>query len=332
MKTYFVKDLSKGLVLNNETFAVKICENLQTKDGKPYYKLVLADKTGEIKAQIWSDNIKNVSKNSLKIGAVMMVDAMVEDYRGVLQLNILKAEKVEENKLNDYMESSDFDLEDLWKDLLKHIDSVKNENIKKFLTDFLNDSEIGPKFKIYPAAEFVHHAFRGGLLEHTVEMLDMTTPLRKYYKEANFDYVVAGIILHDSGKLLELEPVGLVTQRTKEGLLIGHLIKSYELLMQKGKGILNEEQMINLKHIILSHHGYLEFGSPILPSTIEANIVTYVDQMSSKTRIFQKVIRQSQSNDMEFSEYDKIIGAKVYLGTNATQIDTPESHLPFEII
>lgn len=332
MKTYFVKDLSKGLVLNNETFAVKLCDSLQTKDGKPYYKLVLADKTGEIKAQIWSDNIKNVGKQALKIGGVMMIDALVEDYRGVLQLNIVKAEKVEENKLNDYMESSDFDLDDLWQNLVDHIKTVKNEKLQNFLTTFINDTEIGPKFKIYPAAEYVHHAFRGGLLEHTVEMLDMTTPLRKYYKEANFDYVVAGIIMHDSGKLLELEPVGLVTQRTKEGLLIGHLIKSYELLMAKGKDLLDDEQLINLKHIILSHHGYLEFGSPILPSTIEANIVTYVDQMSSKTRIFQKVIRQSQSSDMEFSEYDKIIGAKVYLGTNASQIDSPESNLPFDII
>ncbi len=332
MKTYFVKDLSKGLVLNNETFAVKLCDSLQTKDGKPYYKLVLADKTGEIKAQIWSDNIKNVGKQALKIGGVMMIDALVEDYRGVLQLNIVKAEKVEENKLNDYMESSDFDLDDLWQNLVDHIKTVKNEKLQNFLTTFINDTEIGPKFKIYPAAEYVHHAFRGGLLEHTVEMLDMTTPLRKYYKEANFDYVVAGIIMHDSGKLLELEPVGLVTQRTKEGLLIGHLIKSYELLMAKGKDLLDDEQLINLKHIILSHHGYLEFGSPILPSTIEANIVTYVDQMSSKTRIFQKVIRQSQSSDMEFSEYDKIIGAKVYLGTNASQIDSPKSNLPFDII
>lgn len=314
MKTYYVKDLSKGLVLNNESFAVKLVESSQTKDNKPFYKLILVDRTGEIKAQIWADNIVNVEKSALIPGNVILINAMVEDYRGTLQLNILKASKVDETMLSEYMEASDFDLDKLWLELKAYVTAVKDINIQHLLEDILEDKELGARFKTYPAAEYVHHAFQGGLLEHTVEMLDLCMPLKKYYQEADFDLVTAGIILHDSGKLFELQPVGVTIQRTTEGYLIGHLIKSYELLLERGPKYLNMEQLLQLKHIILSHHGYLEFGSPVVPATIEANIVSYVDQLSSKTRIFQKVIRKNIDNGVAFSEFDKIIGAKVYLG------------------
>lgn len=314
MKTYYVRDLSKSLVLNNESFAVKLVESALTKDQKTYYKLILADRTGEIKAQIWSDNIPSIEKSALIPGNVILVNAMVEEYKGVLQLNILKAVRAPEAQLSEYMEASDFDLEELWKDLNKYIKDIKDERITNFLLELFNDKDIAVRFKTYPAAEYVHHAFQGGLMEHTVEMLDLSVPLKKYYKEANFDLITAGIILHDIGKLYELEPVGVTIQRTKEGYLVGHLIKSYEVLLNKGPKYLNEEQLTNLKHIILSHHGFLEFGSPILPVTIEAVIVSYIDQLSSKTRIFQKVIRKNQGNGSMFSEYDRTLGVKVYLG------------------
>ncbi len=314
MKTYYVKDLEKGLVLNNESFAVKLVESAQTKDGKPFFKLILADKTGEIKAQIWADNIPNIEKSALIAGNVILINAMVEDYRGVLQLNILKASKIDETLLSEYMEASDFELDDLLEQLKKHVTSIKDKNIQKFLESIIADENMGPKLKTYPAAEYVHHAFQGGLLEHTVEMLDLAMPLKKYYKEANFDYIIAGIVLHDLGKLFELEPVGVTIQRTREGYLVGHLVKSYEILLERGPKYLNQEQILNLKHIILSHHGYLEFGSPVVPATIEAIIVSYVDQLSSKARIFQKIIRKNSESDSEFAEFDRTIGVKVYLG------------------
>ena len=125
-----------------------------------------------------------------------------------------------------------------------------------------------------------------------------------------------------------LEPVGVSVQRTTEGYLIGHLIKSFETLLEKGK-LLKSETLLNLKHIILSHHGLLEFGSPVLPATIEATIVNYLDQLSSKTRIFQKLIRKNINNEQLFAEYDRIIGAKVYLG-NLKRQDEVEEQITIE--
>jgi 3'-5' exoribonuclease len=314
MKTYYVKDLQKGLVLTNESFAVKSVESAQTKDKKAYYKLILIDKTGEVKGQIWSDNFANIQKPALIPGNVIMINGTVDEYKGSLQINILTASKLDDNLLDEYMEASDFDLDELWEDLQKHIDSVKDPQISEFLKKLFTDKEISRRYKTYPAAEYVHHAFQGGLLEHVVEMLDLAQPLKKYYPEANYDFITAGIIMHDIGKLYELEPIGVVVQRTTEGYLEGHLVKSFEILLGKGRGILNEANMLLLKHIILAHHGFLEFGSPVLPATIEAVIVSYLDQLSTKARIFQKLIRKNMGNDQLFTEWDKLIGTRIYLG------------------
>lgn len=314
MKTYYVKDLQKGLVLSNETFAVKSCESALTKDGKQYFKVTLIDKTGEIKGNVWNDKIPNVEKGAFTAGKVVMISGTIEDYRGVLQLNVFSASKVDEAQLDEFMEASDFNLDDLWNDLQKYIAEIKTPEIKKLLDNVFADKDINRKFRIHPAAEYVHHSFQGGLIEHTVEMLDLAQPMRKYYPEADFDLINAGIILHDIGKLTELEPAGVVVQRTTAGHLIGHLIQSYQLVHDFGKDILTEKQLMQLEHIVLAHHGQLDYGSPVAPATIEAIIVTSVDQTSSKVRIFQKVIRKATGTEGDFSEWDRILGTKVYLG------------------
>jgi 3'-5' exoribonuclease len=201
----------------------------------------------------------------------------------------------------------------LWQKLESYINGIADTEIKAMLKTIFADSEINRRFKTFPAAEFVHHSFRGGLLEHVVEMLDISGSLKSYYEEANYDYVYAGIILHDIGKIFELAPVGAAIERTKEGYLLGHLILSFETLLRYGKD-LDPEKLLNLKHIVLAHHGVLEYGSPVIPATIEAAIVHEVDKLSSTTRTYQKVIRQSRENGHEFAEWDKILGTKVYLG------------------
>jgi 3'-5' exoribonuclease len=145
-------------------------------------------------------------------------------------------------------------------------------------------------------------------------MIDISEPMKIYYPKANFDIIYAGIILHDIGKLLELNAVGMAIQRTVEGHLIGHLIKSYELLIEKGTGILNEENMLALKHIILSHHNELEYGSPVKPVTLEAMIVSKIDYLSSQTRMLQRVLDSNSVDEMGFTEYDRILGNKAYTG------------------
>lgn len=317
MKTLYVNDLDKGLTISNETFALKEVQFSETKDKKPFYRVVLVDKTGEIGGQIWSDNIPNVEKNALKVGKVVNINAVVEDYRGKLQLNILKVNAVDENALDEYLESSDFDLDELWQRLLEYIDKVQNPQIKQLLQKTFANDNFNRKFKTSPAAEYVHHSFRGGLLEHVLEMLDLAMTMSKYYPEANFDLVVAGIIFHDIGKTSELDTVGTVVQRTPAGYLLGHITIGYEMLINLATGILDEDTLLQLKHIVLSHHGELEFGSPVLPASIEAAIVHGVDDASSKVRIYQKIMRKNTSKEGQFSDWDNILRTRVFLGKKA---------------
>lgn len=313
MKTYYVNDLEKGMTLGGETFAVQKVELAETKSKKPFYRVTLIDKTGSISGNIWGDNFQNVEKKALKPGKVVIIDARVDEFKGNLTLNIDRVNSVNEASLDEYVEGSDFDIDELYKNLQDYISNVKDKNIKKYLNELFSDKDFALKFKTRPAAEYVHHSFRGGLIEHVVEMLDMLQPMRRFYPEVDYDLVTAGIILHDVGKLEELKVEETVVQRTDEGYLLGHIAKGYEFVSETAKGVLDDDQLLRLKHIILSHHGQLDYGSPVVPSTIEASVVSVLDSASSQVRIYQKVLRKSEKRADDFSEWDNLLKTKVYL-------------------
>jgi len=312
MKTYYISDLQKGMSLLGETFAIREVQLTETKAKKPYYRVSLIDKTGSISGNIWGDNFSNIEKSALKTGKVVVIDATVEEYKGSLMLNITRTNTVSEATLDEYIEGSDFDLDELFTQLTGYIEKIEDKKLKEYLEHIFSDKDFANKFKTMPAAEYVHHSFRGGLLEHVVEMLGLMQPLRTYYPEADFDLVTAGVILHDIGKLVELNVVDTVVQRSPKGHLLGHIALGLEFLCKDIDKYLTDEKSMLLKHIILSHHGSLEFGSPVVPSTIEASIVSQLDSTSSQVRIVQKVLRKSKNREDNFSEWDKILQTKVY--------------------
>lgn len=312
MKTYYISDLQKGMSLLGETFAIRGVQLTETKAKKPYYRVSLIDKTGSISGNIWGDNFPNIEKSALKTGKVVVIDATVEEYKGSLMLNITRTNTVSEATLDEYIEGSDFDLDELFTQLTGYIEKIEDKKLKEYLEHIFSDKDFANKFKTMPAAEYVHHSFRGGLLEHVVEMLDLMQPLRTYYPEADFDLVTAGVILHDIGKLVELNVVDTVVQRSAKGYLLGHIALGLEFLCKDIDNYLTDEKSMLLKHIILSHHGSLEFGSPVVPSTIEASIVSQLDSTSSQVRIVQKVLRKNKNREDNFSEWDKILQTKVY--------------------
>lgn len=312
MKNIFVKDLRKSDILTQEMFAIQNFERLQTKDGKPYIKLYLSDKTGSIQGFIWSDSIPNIEKGCLQKGLVVMIDAKGEDFKGNIQLNISKMSKVSEQYIEDFIEGSQFSADELTDKLNKHIATIKTESLSKLIEKLFSDPDIKLKFTFFPAAEYIHHAFQNGLLEHVIEMLDLADIMKTFYKDADYDLIKTGIIFHDIGKIYEFDRVGVTMQRTVDGYLIGHLIKSYEALLDASKGILDDKTLLALKHIVLSHHGELEFGSPVRPATLEAMIVHHLDQLSSQTRSIERMEKNSAIDELGFTEYDRVLGTKVY--------------------
>lgn len=312
MKTYYVSDLQKGMSLQGETFALREVQLTETKAKKPYYRISLIDKTGSVNGNIWGDKFGSIEKSALKTGKVVMVDAIVEEYKGSLMLNIDRVSGVSEATLDEYIEGSDFDLDELFTNLTDYIEKIEDKKIQEYLKSIFSDKDFANKYKTMPAAEYVHHSFRGGLLEHVVEMIDLMQPLRKYYPEADFNLATAGVILHDVGKLHELYVADTVVQRSKEGYLLGHIALGLEFVSKTAGEFLSDEKFMLLKHIILSHHGSLEYGSPVVPSTLEAAIVSQLDSMSSQVRIFQKIVRKNKNREDNFSEWDNILRTKVY--------------------
>lgn len=314
MKTIFVKDITPGgpLVLG-ETFAIVEVKSAQDKMGKPYYDLVISDKTGKINSKIWSDSIMNVDKNALLPGHVVQIDAKIDQYKGQPQLSILSLSGIDGVDLDDYFQSSEFPVEEMWADLLSIIDSIEDTNIKQLLTNIVTDPELERKFKYWPAAATIHHDFRSGLLQHILEMAVTAEGLQKYYAGANFDIVKAGIILHDIGKLEEFDASGPITVYTKRGSLIGHMALGLEIIRQHLPENFPENIYTHIQHIILSHHGLLEYGSPVLPATIEALLVHNIDNVSADARKAAQAINEAVDGD-GMTAYNRWLATRFWNG------------------
>ncbi|MCA9379494.1 HD domain-containing protein, partial [Candidatus Dojkabacteria bacterium] len=248
MKNLFVSDLQNDSTISGVPFAVVEVKSATDKNNNPYYDLVLADKTGQVAGKVWSDNIGNVDKQALKAGRIVAVDAVVADFRGKLQLNITAARAVDETKLESYMETSVFDAEDMLDELKQIIDTkISNKEIKQLFANLFADADAVEKLKTWPAAVSFHHDFRSGLLQHILECLSLADGLERFYPDADFDLVRAGIILHDIGKLEELDASSITPRYTVKGSVLGHVYIGCEFVDRYLPGDASEKLNLNLK-------------------------------------------------------------------------------------
>lgn len=324
MKTIYVNNLTKNLIVENQTFLISYLENSNDKYGKEYIKLILGDKTGKIEAKIWNDALQSIPKDILKVGKLISVTGKVEDFKGLLQVNIKDVKEVDEKFLEEFLESSMFPLEVMLKMFENRISQITNHKIKEVIQKILKHPSIVGKFEYWPAASSVHHSFRSGLLQHILEMFELMDGLKKYYPDVNYDILSAGIILHDIGKLEELSG-GIENSYTLKGSLIGHITLGAIIFNEVAKNILDEETYLHILHLILSHHGSLEFGSPVLPMTLEAHILSRLDDLSSKLRIAHSFVQKIPKGEY-FSEYCKWLNnTKLWNGkTNTNSEDSFE--------
>lgn len=315
MKTIYVTDLLKGQIIDNETFVITECEEMKDKNSNSYFNLVLADKTGRIQAKIWNDTLLKVDRGCLKVEKVVRISAKVEEFKAKLQLNIFEIEEVDESQLDEYLESSEFNPNELFKDIESVYKSFKDKSLVKLLDNIFSDSEVKRRYIYWPAASSVHHDFRSGLIQHVCEMLEIAKSLNKYYQNCDFEILKTGIILHDIGKIYELDANGISTSYSAQGTLIGHIVLGIQLLDTfKASEILNKSKYNHLVHLIASHHGLMEYGSPVLPSTVEAIMLSNIDNLSSKSRTALKS-KKNISNGQEFSpNIPWLEGAKIWKG------------------
>jgi len=309
----FVKDLKNGDYLTDQVFSLDEFQQHTTRAQQPYYRMTLQDKTGEISAKIWHDDFANCHMKGVEAGDAVKIDGEVNEYNGQLQLIIKKLDKTEDYDITDLLQSSDRDISTMYNSIQGYVSKVKNKDLSNLLNVIFSDSKFVNLYKRSPAAELVHHDFVGGLMEHTLELVDMSEPLLKYYPEADGDLVTTGIILLDIGKIFELEVQKTALARTVKGRLIGHIVQGIELIKGNLPKDFPDALWMKLLHIIISHQGELEFGSPVKPATLEAAIVYVLDKASSHVRQFQKALNLGEGRTPGFSDYQKYIGTQVYL-------------------
>ncbi len=313
MKKQYVDDLKPGdfvddiFVLSEKTVA-------QKKDGNNYLNVVLSDKTGSIKGVVW-DNVDRIAAGPAS-GDVVRIQASVNEYRGVAQLVIKNMEACSAEVFDPsvFLPATQLNIDSMLQRLLAVTASFKDDYLKALLDAFWNDKEFVLKFKTAPAAKKMHHAYIGGLLEHTLSMATLADKIAGHYSGIDRDLLITGAILHDIGKTRELE-YELKIDYSDEGRFLSHIVIGLEMIVEKLDQIEDfpEERKLLLKHLIVSHHGTQEFGSPEPPKTIEAVLLNYIDEMDSKVKAVRDFIALQDSNET-WTSFHRLLGRHFYVG------------------
>mgnify|MGYP001155037336 CR=1 FL=1 len=306
-KKLYLTDLKIGDSIFGETFAVKSYKRAATRNNKPFIDIELADNSGSIKGKVWSDDISACDK--VTEGDVVEVTATIEDFMNAPQMKITNMKKTEVYELTELQQKSDFDIDKMWKDLEDIISKIKNPHLKKLLNNVFDEETI-QKFKEAPAAYKVHHNYLGGLIEHTWEMIRMSESVQSHYPKLNLDLLQTGILLHDIGKIQELEASTTILI-TNQGKLLGHIYMGAEMVKNKAQDDIPEDLLNEVLHIILSHHGTKEYGSPVVPMTSEAITVHVMDNASAKIRIAYSQIHGDLGSE-QFTQFVPQLGTELY--------------------
>jgi 3'-5' exoribonuclease len=318
----------KGLAPGDTIQGFYILRKVEVKtkrDGKPYLALELGDKSGRLSAKVWEDAENQVRE--LREGEVAKLRGVVQEYQGLLDVKIdrirmaTKDDPVEPEKL---VKSSTQDLDALYQKILDTIKELKNEHLKQLLTVIFTDNDFKQKFFRAPGGKLWHHAVFGGLLEHTVAVMELCQWISERYQNVDGELLAAGALLHDIGKVEELGGQWAIDY-TDSGRLMGHLALGvmYVNSIIQGLEDFPPDLCMKLLHLTLSHHGEKESGSPVVPQMVEAQILYLADQIDSQINAWQHIIERDKDGKSTWSSYVKVIDRFLYLGSPVKE-STPE--------
>lgn len=313
MKKRFITDIKAGDRVD-DIFVLSEKILSQKRDGNNFLNVTLSDKTGTIKGVVW-DNVDQIAAG-ITSGDFAIVNGSVSDYRGTLQVVIKKMEPISPDMIDpsDFLPQTSRDIEGMFERLIKITETIKTDYLKALIDAFFKDKEFVNKFKTAPAAKKMHHAYIGGLLEHTLSMVSLAEKIAGHYSGIDRDLLLSGTVLHDIGKIDEFEYQFKIDYSDK-GRLLNHIVIGLKMVDDKLSGIEHfpEDQMLLLKHLIVSHHGTREFGSPEPPKTIEAVLLNYIDEIDSKVNGIRDFIA-SEDPDETWTSYHRLLERHFYKG------------------
>lgn len=318
-KGVYIKDLKSGMIVDG-LFSVKYKHGIRNYANGYMFDIGVADRTGEIEIYYWGgDNLSEVEKvfNGFSKNDVVHVKGVVSEWKGKLRIDVNPPEGdlslVMEYNIEDFVAKTDKNIDDMFNSLITIIDTVHDSHLNQLLHSFFDDEEFVKSFKRASAAMYLHQAYIGGLLEHTLNVVEICKTLYALYPSMDYDLLITGAILHDIGKVKEFE-ISTNIRVSEEGMLIGHITLGAEMVMEKISKIPGFPDLLKMKliHIILSHHGDGDYGSPREPMLPEAVAVHYADEADSKLHQYVKFRDEGRKISDDFRIYNKYIGS-IYL-------------------
>lgn len=333
MPHQLIVDLKEGAKVA-QYFLVRRAESGKTGAGKPYLDLVLGDKSATIKAKVWSEVLAKCP-GPFAVGDYVGIQGQVSSYKDELQItaqyiSTVDALRARGKELKDFDPellhlATPYDRQQLWQELRQlaetHLSPPLQELVLRLLDKYRQD------LLVCPAAYQLHHAYLGGLLEHTWFVARHTVASLTIYPDLNHDLALAGAILHDLGKVKELAH-RQAPEYTVPGRLLGHIVLGWEMLREEARDMNfpDPNLLMELEHIILSHHGILEFGSPRRPKTKEAFLVFYLDDLDAKLKMVEQHL-QADTGDRDFTSYHRVLERYLYKGYKGGEGPSPATTL-----
>ncbi|MDX2266848.1 MAG: OB-fold nucleic acid binding domain-containing protein [Bryobacter sp.] len=303
MKSPYISELQ----VNSDStgiYLVQAKDIRQKKTGEPFLSLTLADRSGELDAKMW-DNVEEVVDTFDK-DDFLKVRGRLQLFQNKPQLTIHRLVRVAEAEvdLSDFFPASARNLDEMWAELEAIVRSLGNPHLKALFTQLLADPEIARRLRIAPAAKSIHHAWIGGLLEHVLSLCQLSRLASSHYHDLDLDLLLAGVILHDLGKIYELTYQRSFGYST-EGQLLGHIIIALRILDEKLRVLPAFPPKLRtlLEHMIVSHHGELEYGSPKQPMFLEAMVLHHLDNLDSKVELLRQAVKKDRSVGSEWTGY-----------------------------
>jgi len=314
VKAVYIKDIKPGEKVS-ESFLVTEKNLAFSQRGAPYLNIRLKDKTGEVEGKIWENAIE--WDKVFKKGDVIQAQGGAVSFKSTIQITITGLRKVEDAdvSLAEYLPVAKEGIDEMFADLMTFIEQIQTPYLKALLHGFFHDEKITAMFKKAPAAKGFHHVYIGGLLEHTLSVIRLLDQLTHHYQGINRDLLITGGILHDIGKIYEYS-YDSIFDYSDQGRLVGHIVIGIEMLDAKiaSIGDFPEYVAMELRHLMLSHHGTYEFGSPKRPKTLEALIVHHIDDLDAKVNAFQEFIEDSRNDDSHWTPFHKLFERFIYKG------------------
>jgi 3'-5' exoribonuclease len=310
MKDFFICDCARqeNKVITS-SFVVVAKQIKPKKTGEPYLALTLGDRTGQLEAKMW-DNVEDVL-DAFEQDDFLKIKGLINKYKNRFQLTVHKLRKLGDREIefDDYLPKTTKDIDELWRTLAAFVVSFQNSHLQSLLQSFMADPEIATAYRNAPAAKTLHHAYIGGLLDHVVSLFRSCDLLCQNYPQVNRDLVLTGVFLHDIGKIHELTYNRSFSYTTK-GQLLGHMVIELEMLQAKVAQVpgFPESLKILLEHLIISHHGQYEFGSPKLPMFPEALMLHYLDDLDSKMEAMRAQFEREADLDNPWTSYNPSLG------------------------